>query len=101
MAHELSSENLRRVVRPKLWRHGSKTMLSLLAGTVPQPVALVFLRLHPLRNGVRRISVMVLLSHNDNGAACVTIPLGTISTVAELREWYVRLGGKWWDDAKR
>lgn len=92
MAHELSSANLRRVV-PGVARfpHGA-VVLPLWRDEYRQWE----LDARMLNRGQRRLVLYVKLAV-DAWPFWGELPLGTISTVAELREWYKRLGGKGWE----
>lgn len=96
MAHELSSENLRRVVPGGL--HDKFQILHgffgiRVNGFLAGKWTLLVARLH---RGQRRVILRAHLWPEDNRGRAF-LCLGTISTVAELREWYQRLGGKGWE----
>lgn len=91
--HELSSENLRRVV-PGICASGIFQWL-LLRLSLDESWRL---ELRGMSSGKRRL-VLRVDCFDDRGdlLSRSRLPLGTISTVAELRAWYQRLGGKGWE----
>lgn len=95
MAHELSSENLRRVVPGGLKQSCAHSRWMDL-GIFGDERSRWSLSLGPLRNGSREIEIQCIAGIHA-WPHTSWLPLGTISTVAELKDWYQRLGGKGWE----
>ena len=95
MAHELSSANLRRVVPGWVQKLQPGGVFGLpLLRDEERDWSLILWR---LRRGKRDIHLRCEVSVLAFGVPTAWLPLGTISTVAELREWYIKLGGKGWE----
>lgn len=50
-----------------------------------------------MNNGQRAIELCCTMLVEECYEPTARLPLGTISTVAELKDWYQRLGGKGWE----